>query len=419
MDPEKIGKFICQLRKEKNLSQYQLADMIPISRQGVSKWERGVTTPDPQTLLQLSEMFDVSINELLKGERLQTNTIEDLEQTTLSILDQSNKKTKMIKRITAISIIIITVLLLAFLSYYFINSYNSTKVYTIYGEGQDFKTYDGLMIVTNEKMYIKLGRLTNNKNHEISSLKMYYKNNDRKKLMVQDEEIDNLVIRENIGYSEKLQEKYLKHFYLACEKMGLILTPFENLKWDKNKDWATIIIYNEIKSHPENKQKCPDLMWESLDSFRYNYLYNNETAFYIDKTEDYPSLEECIEIIHKAKGKAFLAHIFIYDWAKNKVDLVNDIVQNYNLDGIECFYTKFSNEQTQYISSLCDEKNLFQSGGSDYHGLNKPGINLGKGYGNLQIPDYIISDWNNRKNYFKTFIRKNRLLLTDGINVNS
>ena len=216
-----------------------------------------------------------------------------------------------------------------------------------------------------------------------------------------------------------LQEKYLKHFYVACEKMGLILTPFENLKWDKNKDWATIIIYNEIKSHPENKQKCPDLMWESLDSFRYNYLYNNETAFYIDKTEDYPSLEECIEIIHKAKGKAFLAHIFIYDWAKNKVELVNDIVQNYNLDGIECFYTKFSNEQTQYISSLCDEKNLFQSGGSDYHGLYRPGINLGKGYGNLQIPDYIISDWNNRKNYFKTFIRKNRLLLTDGINVNS
>ena len=102
MDPEKIGKFICQLRKEKNLSQYQLAELIPISRQGVSKWERGVTTPDTQTLIQLSEMFDVSINELLKGERLQENTIEDLEKTTLSILDQSNKKTKVIKRISII-----------------------------------------------------------------------------------------------------------------------------------------------------------------------------------------------------------------------------------------------------------------------------------------------------------------------------
>ena len=111
MNQDKIGKFICELRKEKNLSQYQLADLIPISRQGVSKWERGKTIPDTQTLIRLSEIFDVSINELLKGERLKNNSIEELEETTLSILDQSNKKTKTIKRITIISITIIGILL--------------------------------------------------------------------------------------------------------------------------------------------------------------------------------------------------------------------------------------------------------------------------------------------------------------------
>lgn len=209
MDPEKIGKFICQLRKEKNLSQYQLADMIPISRQGVSKWERGVTTPDPQTLLQLSEMFDVSINELLKGERLQTNTIEDLEQTTLSILDQSNKKTKIIKRITAISIIIITVLLLAFLSYYFINSYNSTKVYTIYGSSKNFSTADGLMIITKEKMYMKLGWLKNRNEYDIKNIRLYYTTNNKTTTMVEDSDIGNLIIKENIGYYEKIKESQL------------------------------------------------------------------------------------------------------------------------------------------------------------------------------------------------------------------
>ena len=61
MDPEKIGKFIYTLRKEKNLSQYQLADLIPISRQAVSKWERGKTTPDSLTLIKLSEIFNVTI----------------------------------------------------------------------------------------------------------------------------------------------------------------------------------------------------------------------------------------------------------------------------------------------------------------------------------------------------------------------
>ncbi len=87
----KTGKFILSLRQEKGLSQYQLAEMIPISRQAVSKWERGENIPDSYTLLKLSELFNVSINELLIGERTSDNSIESLEATTLTILDQSNK----------------------------------------------------------------------------------------------------------------------------------------------------------------------------------------------------------------------------------------------------------------------------------------------------------------------------------------
>ena len=210
MNPEKIGKFICELRKEKNLSQYQLADMIPISRQGVSKWERGVTTPDPQTLIQLSELFNVTIDELLRGERSENNSIEKLEETTLSILDQSNKKTKTIKRITTISISIIIILLLAFLSYYFINSYNSTEVYTIYGQSKNFTTYDGLMIITKEKMYLKLGKLKNKNNLEIKNIKLYYTRDNKKEKMVEDTEADNIVIRDHIGYYSKIKETNLQ-----------------------------------------------------------------------------------------------------------------------------------------------------------------------------------------------------------------
>ena len=205
MDPEKIGKFIYELRKEKNLSQYQLADLIPITRQGVSKWERGKTTPDPQTLLRLSELFDVSINELLKGEKLQNNTIEDLEETTLSILDQSNKKTKTIKRITTISISIIIILLLSFLSYYFINSYNTTEVYTIYGQGNDFTTTDGLMIITKERIYIKIGQLKNKNDYEIENLTLFYKNKNKRVIMAKDKDADNLILKEDIGYYEKVK----------------------------------------------------------------------------------------------------------------------------------------------------------------------------------------------------------------------
>lgn len=210
MDPEKIGKFICELRKEKNLSQYQLADMIPISRQGVSKWERGVTTPDTPTLIILSELFDVSIDELLRGERRETHTIQDLEETTLSILEQSNKKTKTIKRITLISTIIITILLLAFLSYYFINSYNSIEVYKIGNTNDKFTTTDGIFIVTREKYYLKLGNIKNKINAEINNIKLIYKKDNKNILIVEDNDIDNIMIIDSYGYGEKFSKEDIK-----------------------------------------------------------------------------------------------------------------------------------------------------------------------------------------------------------------
>ena len=159
MNQDKIGKFIYELRTENKLSQYQLAEKIPISRQAVSKWERGQTIPDSSTLLRLSDIFDVTINELLKGERIQERTIEQLEKTTLNILDENNKKTKKIKRLIISTSTIIVFLIVSFLFYYFINSYNSIKVYKISTDGKNFDMYDGLFIITNQKSYFKIGKI--------------------------------------------------------------------------------------------------------------------------------------------------------------------------------------------------------------------------------------------------------------------
>ena len=61
MDNSKIGKFISELRKEKGLSQYDLADLVPISREAISKWERGKNLPKTETLYYLAEFFEVDI----------------------------------------------------------------------------------------------------------------------------------------------------------------------------------------------------------------------------------------------------------------------------------------------------------------------------------------------------------------------
>lgn len=70
MDLVQIGKFIAELRKEQGFTQEQLGEKIGVTNKTVSRWETGTYLPSVDVLLFMSEMFDVSINELLSGKRL-------------------------------------------------------------------------------------------------------------------------------------------------------------------------------------------------------------------------------------------------------------------------------------------------------------------------------------------------------------
>ena len=74
MDAMKIGKLIYKLRKEKNLTQLQLAEQMNISDKTVSKWERGLGCPEVSLLPELSKLLDVDLEKLLSG-KLDTNKI--------------------------------------------------------------------------------------------------------------------------------------------------------------------------------------------------------------------------------------------------------------------------------------------------------------------------------------------------------
>lgn len=69
MDENKIGKFIADLRKEKKMTQRNLAEQLHITDKAVSKWERGLSCPDITLLSPLAEILDVTTNELLNGQR--------------------------------------------------------------------------------------------------------------------------------------------------------------------------------------------------------------------------------------------------------------------------------------------------------------------------------------------------------------
>lgn len=68
MDTTKIGELICTLRKEKGLTQVQLAERLNVSDKAVSKWERGLGCPDVSLLARLSQVFAVELEKLLAGE---------------------------------------------------------------------------------------------------------------------------------------------------------------------------------------------------------------------------------------------------------------------------------------------------------------------------------------------------------------
>ncbi len=195
---------------------------------------------------------------------------------------------------------------------------------------------------------------------------------------------------------EKLQQKYFDLLYEKSIKMGLTLNSKENVAFNSKKDWASLAIYNEIKKHPENQTRVPDDFWAEFNTFSKKYCGNKEHILYINKEEDYPSIQEAIDAIKNSEGLVFLPHLFIYKWVDNPKKFINDILKTYSIDGIECYHSDFSEENIAYLKDLCRERNYLMSGGSDYHGKNKPGIEMAIGKGNLKITTDIVKDWINR-----------------------
>lgn len=93
MDTKKIGGFLRELRKEKGLTQEQLAEILFVSGRTVSRWETGTNMPDLSILIRMAEFYDVEIKEILEGER-KSGIMEKEMKETLSKVADYNKLEK-------------------------------------------------------------------------------------------------------------------------------------------------------------------------------------------------------------------------------------------------------------------------------------------------------------------------------------
>ena len=113
MDLQKIGSFLKELRKEKELTQEQLAETLNVSRRTVSRWETGSNMPDLDLLVEIADLYQVELRELLNGERRSEPMNPELKETVIQVAEYSNAEKQRAARTVRIYFVLGIIALIA------------------------------------------------------------------------------------------------------------------------------------------------------------------------------------------------------------------------------------------------------------------------------------------------------------------
>ena len=177
--------------------------------------------------------------------------------------------------------------------------------------------------------------------------------------------------------------------YDICIRKGLKMTP--NLRYTP-KEYPVDVIYYDIIKYEENKKFFTDEEWTNIDVFWRKCSNNKDFILYWDFSKRIPSAKEVSDLIRNAGGKVFIAHLFKYQ-TENHIELLNNLVRDNIIDGVEVYYSAFTNEQIEYLKEYCEKNNLLMSAGTDCHGMKKKDRKLGIGYGNMNVSEDVVKNW--------------------------
>lgn len=119
--------------------------------------------------------------------------------------------------------------------------------------------------------------------------------------------------------------------------------------------------------------------------------YLDHSGAYCPPKENFEP-EEAIDLIRRAGGFSSLAHPVLYRLGWNKTELLISRLKAFGLGGVEVYYSSHHRGDTQKLQELCRTHHLLPTGGSDFHGANKPDICLGTGRGGLRVSDLLLED---------------------------
>lgn len=191
---------------------------------------------------------------------------------------------------------------------------------------------------------------------------------------------------------EKFLERenaYLKKLMEVCRNLNLKYSDTLSIN---GKYFATQMMHFDLRKYPENEKHFTKEIWESLNAFYRTCVNNEDSPFFLDLLKDSPTIPEVAALIKKAGGKAFLAHLYGY-FADDHKEFLDSMVSLNALDGIECYHSLHTIENTKYLLNYCNEHNLYASGGSDYHGKLKPNVKIAESISGVKIPYAILEPW--------------------------
>lgn len=117
---------------------------------------------------------------------------------------------------------------------------------------------------------------------------------------------------------------------------------------------------------------------------------NKGKRYYVAREKVSPKM--AIDIIKGAGGHPVLAHPLLYKMGKDRLCSLFDYLKGIGLEGIEAIYSLNTPSDDAWLKKMADNYKLFITGGSDFHGANKPDIDLGNGKGNLKIPEELLNN---------------------------
>ncbi len=263
MDYQKVGALIAKMRKEKELTQKQLADKLGVTDRAVSKWERGLGCPDVSLLESLSRILEVSILEILKGRKLDESELISNEK----IIDSMNYSKEHIKykikryfNIVSIALFIMIIILLAFYNLKSIYSLNKTYSYNIDNESLN-KEFD--------EVFIKLNLIKQNQGS--------YSLEDYQKILNYISDVEKRMSENNINYYI-LKNTYTYRELIDFCQIQESLLQFHELEQESRKIYEIIYKYDStLMENIINYYRTNDYLKQNKNKAceRIEYPYSN------------------------------------------------------------------------------------------------------------------------------------------------